>query len=184
MDARGLTYQPTPMPDEPKLRHNETRGPRSLFALASLSVVVGAFTGGVGALFRVLLHSADGWAHQDHRSCAFVGFAGASFRRSWYCPDFITGGVDGLSFWAWSQRQRHPRRRVSAQDRAVRESSPHRHREIHWRPSCHRWRTRTRWRRANRSDEWFYRPAASFFGGMGLASKPCASPSSSCQLIR
>jgi CIC family chloride channel protein len=49
------------MTDEPKSPNNETRGPRSLFALVSLSVVVGAFTGGVGALFRVVLHSADGW---------------------------------------------------------------------------------------------------------------------------
>jgi CIC family chloride channel protein len=49
------------MPDEPKRPNKETRGPRSLFAVASLSVVVGAFTGGVGALFRVFLHSADGW---------------------------------------------------------------------------------------------------------------------------
>jgi H+/Cl- antiporter ClcA len=48
------------MSDKPEFPNNETRGPRSLFALASLSVV-GAFTGGVGALFRVFLHSADGW---------------------------------------------------------------------------------------------------------------------------
>jgi CIC family chloride channel protein len=49
------------MPDKPKSPNNETRAPRSLFALLSLSVIVGAFTGGVGALFRVFLHSADGW---------------------------------------------------------------------------------------------------------------------------
>src|SRR5215831_4060273 len=103
------------MPDEPKRSNRETPGPRSLFALASLSVVVGAFTGGVGALFRVFLHSADGWRTDVIRSCSFVGFDGASFRRSWYCSDFIIGGVDGLSFCAWSQRQRHPWRRASAQ---------------------------------------------------------------------
>ena len=50
-----------PMSDKPRLPKNETRGPRSLFAVAALSVVVGAFTGGVGALFRVFLHTADGW---------------------------------------------------------------------------------------------------------------------------
>ena len=55
------TTQPTPVPDEPKRPNKETRGPQSLFAVAALSVVVGAFTGGVGALFRVFLHSADGW---------------------------------------------------------------------------------------------------------------------------
>jgi CIC family chloride channel protein len=55
------TTQPTPVPDEPKRPNKETRGPQSLFAVAALSVVVGPFTGGVGALFRVFLHSADGW---------------------------------------------------------------------------------------------------------------------------
>jgi chloride channel protein, CIC family len=49
------------MSDKPTIPTNETRGPRSLLALASLSVVVGAFTGGVGAVFRVFLHTADGW---------------------------------------------------------------------------------------------------------------------------
>jgi CIC family chloride channel protein len=49
------------MSDKPTLPNNEPRGPRSLFAVAALSVVVGAFTGGVGALFRVFLHTADGW---------------------------------------------------------------------------------------------------------------------------
>src|SRR6516164_2363049 len=49
------------MSDKPTFPNNETRGSHSLFAVASLSVVVGAFTGGVGAVFRVLLHTADGW---------------------------------------------------------------------------------------------------------------------------
>jgi chloride channel protein, CIC family len=49
------------MSGKPTFPNNETRGPRRLFAVASLSVVVGAFTGGVGALFRVFLHTADGW---------------------------------------------------------------------------------------------------------------------------
>jgi chloride channel protein, CIC family len=49
------------MSDKPLLPNNETRRARSLFAVASLSVVVGTFTGGVGALFRVFLHTADGW---------------------------------------------------------------------------------------------------------------------------
>jgi hypothetical protein len=31
------------------------------FALAALSIAVGAFTGLVAAMFRLLLHSADGW---------------------------------------------------------------------------------------------------------------------------
>jgi len=49
------------MSDKPTFPNNETRGTHSLFAVASLSVVVGAFTGGIGAVFRVFLHTADGW---------------------------------------------------------------------------------------------------------------------------
>jgi len=45
----------------PKLQSEETRGPRNLFALAVLSIAVGAFSGLVAVSFRLLLQSADGW---------------------------------------------------------------------------------------------------------------------------
>jgi len=51
----------SPMSDEPILRSDEKPGPLSLFALASLSIAVGVFTGLVAAWFRMFLHSADGW---------------------------------------------------------------------------------------------------------------------------
>lgn len=49
------------MAEEPKLLSDETLSPRSLFALAALSIAVGAFSGLVAASFRLLLQSANGW---------------------------------------------------------------------------------------------------------------------------
>jgi CIC family chloride channel protein len=49
------------MAEGPKLLSDETQGPRSLLALAALSIVVGAFAGLVAASFRLLLQIANGW---------------------------------------------------------------------------------------------------------------------------
>jgi len=49
------------MSDKPKLLNDKTQGPRSLFALVSLSIAVGVFTGLIAASFRLLLHGADVW---------------------------------------------------------------------------------------------------------------------------
>ena len=49
------------MAEEPKLLSDETLSPRSLLALAALSIAVGAFSGLVAASFRLLLQSAYGW---------------------------------------------------------------------------------------------------------------------------
>jgi CIC family chloride channel protein len=49
------------MLDEPKLLIDGPQGSRSLFALALSSLAVGAFTGLIGASFRLALRSADGW---------------------------------------------------------------------------------------------------------------------------
>ena len=49
------------MAERPRLLSDETRSPRSLFALAALSIAVGAFAGLVVAAFRLLLQSANGW---------------------------------------------------------------------------------------------------------------------------
>lgn len=49
------------MAEEPKLLSDETLSPRSLFALAALSIAVGACTGLVAASFRLLLQRANGW---------------------------------------------------------------------------------------------------------------------------
>jgi len=51
----------SPMAERPRLLSDETRSPRSLFALAALSIAVGAFAGLVVAAFRLLLQSANGW---------------------------------------------------------------------------------------------------------------------------
>jgi len=45
----------------PKFMIDKPQGSRSLFALALSSLVVGVFTGLIGASFRLLLRSADGW---------------------------------------------------------------------------------------------------------------------------
>lgn len=49
------------MLNQPTLLIDDSQGSRSLVPLASLSFVVGAFAGLVGASFRILLQSAEGW---------------------------------------------------------------------------------------------------------------------------
>ena len=49
------------MVEEHKCPSDETQGPRSLLALTALSIAVGALSGLIAALFRLLLQSAQGW---------------------------------------------------------------------------------------------------------------------------
>src|SRR5262249_43602850 len=70
-------------PDNNRLLVDEAQGSRSVFALALLSVVVGAWTGLVGASFRLLLRGADGWrtefiahAHRWGLSGSFIVVGG------------------------------------------------------------------------------------------------------------
>ena len=51
----------SPMVEEHKCPSDETQGPRSLLALTALSIAVGALSGLIAALFRLLLQSAQGW---------------------------------------------------------------------------------------------------------------------------
>jgi len=56
--------------------NDETQGPPSFLALASLSIAVGALTGLLAASFRLFLHSADGWRTYFIVRAHSWGFAG------------------------------------------------------------------------------------------------------------
>jgi|SRR5215472_14760138 len=69
---------------ENRLLIDETQGPRSPIALALLSLVVGAFSGLVGASFRLLLCSADGWRSY---------YIGRAHEWGWFGSLFLIGGI-------------------------------------------------------------------------------------------
>ena len=81
------------MANENRLLVGERQGSRSAIALALLSLVVGAFAGLVGASFRLLLRSADGWR---------AYFIARAHEWGWVGFFFLIGGIAVAgAFAAW-----------------------------------------------------------------------------------